>query len=367
VTLPATTLTSRQQSELERAQAFLTRTATKTDPFTGARRQVVEDTPQYAAYRQYQTAYIAALSNHNGMEIQANAPGASNALVQDWARNGGAYRSQVASAWDAWVADGCKDDVEKALGVVRNRSGQGPAAMYDVLRANLAANRLTDTRGQLFHPTCLYPADPLMPALKPSWVHCEFSLRDLQTFPSNSQASSGASAGAGWGLWSVGTSAQYGSGHTSYGCDTTGLMVQAELIQVPLVRPWLRPEIFASRGWRWSPRAGFGPISDGRIPPKGLMPLYPVSVILAKDVMINLDMTSRQNQSSWLSISAGASFGWGPFSISGNVIHPRTSAESHFTQSMSGISVPGPQIVAFVCEMLPKSPNPDPTLPWPEG
>src|SRR5205823_5249699 len=132
VTLPSTTLTSRQQSELEQAQAFLTTTATRTDPVTGARRQVIEDTPQYAAYREHQTAYLAVLSSHNGMEIQAEVPGASNDLVQDWARNGAAYRSQVASAWGAWVANGCKDDVEEALGIIRILSGQGPATLYEM-------------------------------------------------------------------------------------------------------------------------------------------------------------------------------------------------------------------------------------------
>jgi hypothetical protein len=367
VTLPSTTLTARQQSELERAQAFLTTTATTTDPVTGARRQVIEDTPQYTAYREHQTAYLAALSSHNGMEIQANVPGASNALVQDWARNGGAYRSQVASAWSAWVADGCKDDVEEALGTVRTLAGQGPATLYEVLRGNLAADQMTDTLGQAFHPAYLSLPDPLMPALKASWVRYEWSLRDLQMFSATPQTDSGSSAGPGWGLWCSGASAQYGSGQKSFECDTTGLMVQAELLQMPLKRAWLRPEVFGSRGWCWSPRARFGLLSNGGIPPDGLMPLYPASVILAKDVAINLDMTSRQNQSSWSSISAGASFGWGPFSISGNVIQPGASAESHFMQSLSGISVPGPQIIAFMCEMLPKAPDPDPNLPWPAG
>jgi hypothetical protein len=365
VTLPVITLTPHQQSELDTAQAFLTQRVTRTDPVTGARMQVVQDTPQYAAYKRYQTAYTAALASCNGMEIQANSPGASNALVQDWARNGAAYRSQVTSANGSWVADGYKDDVEAALGIIGNLAGQGPGALYQTLRADFAAGRLTDTRGQTFYPTSVYPADPLMPALKASWTSYEFNLQDVQTFRSDARGNSGGSAGAGWGLFCSGAPARYGSGQSSYPCDTTGLIVQAELLQVPLHRAWLRPEIFWSHGWRWSPSAGFGPISDGGSPPQGLMPLYPTAVILSQNVMINLDMTAQQNESSWSSISASASFGWGPFSIGGNDSHLRTSAESHFTQSSGGISIPGPQIIAFVCDVLPKSPAPDPGLPWP--
>jgi hypothetical protein len=128
----------------------------------------------------------------------------------------------------------------------------------------------------------------------------------------------------------------------------------------------LRPEIFWSRGWKWSPESGLGPVSDGANPPEGLMPLYPTAVIIARNLEIGLDMTNESNSSSWSSVSTSASFGWGPFSISGNYSHSESQAQSDYTQSDSGISVPGPQIIAFVCEVIPQSPNPDPSLNWPQ-
>ena len=285
--------------------------------------------------------------------------------MQEWARNGAAYESQVTGAYGSWVTDGCKSDVDEALSVIGSLARLGPATLYRTLRASLAADQLTDTLGHIFYPTFVYPTDPLMAALKASWTTFEFNLQDLHTFQPDGRISSGGSAGPGWGLWSGGSSAGYGTGQSTFGCDATGLMVQAELLQVPLARAWMRPEIFHSRGWRWSPSAGFGPVSDGGNPPVGSMPLLPTWVVIAQNVMINLDMTAQQNAASWSAISSGSSIGWGPFSIQGNHSHPGASSESHFTQSSGGISVPGPQIIAFVCDVLGRSPDPDPTLEWP--
>ena len=368
IELPSSTLPADDQAKLKAAQDFLVQTVTTTDPFTKQTKTVTQDSPPYAAYKLYQAAYIAALKTYNAAMIQANAPGASNAVVQDFALNGTAYKQQVASAYGAWVASGYKDYVEEAIGIIGNLAGQGPQAMYQQMRSDYTADGRADpVTGGTFYPTYVYPSDPLQDALAGSWLNYEFNLADVQTFQSNSQTNSGGGASASWGLWSGSASAQYSSGQSSYQCDAQGLSVQVQLLQVPLSRAWMRPEIFWSRGWRWSRQAGFGPVSDGNKPPQGLMPLYPTSVILAKNLKINLDMTNQKNSSSFSSVSTQASFGWGPFSISGNYSHSESSASSSYTHTDSGISVPGAQIIAFVCEVIPQSPNPDASLNWATG
>jgi hypothetical protein len=364
VALPTTTLTQDQQDELNAAQSFLVQTVTKTDPFTKKQKTVTGDTDAYAAYKQYQMAYLSALNTYNAMLIQANAPGASPDVVQNFARNGAMQKQLVTSAYGDWTANGNKDDVEEAIGIISTLAGQGPQALYQSMQANFTADKMTDTLGQQFYPTYVYPSDPLDPDLAGSWLKYYFNLTDIATFQSDSTTNSGGSAGASWGLWHASASAQYGSGESHHSCDTTGLNVSAELLQVPLTRAWIRPEVFWSRGWNWSKQAGFGPVSDGKTPPGGLMPLYPTAIILAKNLNVTLDMSNQKNSSAWSSISTQASFGWGPFSISGNYSKSDSSSQSNFTKTGSGISVPGPQIIAFVCEMIPKSPNPDPSLQW---
>ncbi len=97
-----------------------------------------------------------------------------------------------------------------------------------------------------------------------------FNLEDGEnTFQSDSSTNSGGSASGSWGLWSGSASASYGQGQSNYECDTSNLSLSVQLIQLPLTRPWMRPEVYWSRGWRWSAGAS-GVISDGKTPASGL-------------------------------------------------------------------------------------------------
>jgi hypothetical protein len=365
ITLPVATLTTAQATELKKAQDFLVQLVTSTDPFTGAKTTALQDTVPYAAYKMYQTAYIAALTNYNGLQIQANAPGASNAMVQAWSLNGNALQSEVVSAWNNWIATGNKNYVEEAIGIISNLAGQGPQSMYAAMNANYTMNSRKDVLGETFYPTFVYPVDPLQAALNGSWLTYEFNLSDVDSFQSKSASNSGGGASGSWGLWSGGASASFASGQTHATCDTTGLSVSVQLLQVPLSRAWLESEIFWSRGWKFSPASGLGLVSDGDVPPQGLMALFPTAVILAQNLQINLDMTNAANASQFSSQSESGSIGWGPFSVNGNHSESQSSSSSSFTKTDSGIQVPGPQIIGFVCQMLPLSPNPDPSLAWP--
>jgi hypothetical protein len=363
VDLPAITLSDREAKMLKKAQDFLQQSVTTKDPFTDEEKTSIVDSAPYASYQVNMAKYQAALKTYNGLLIQANAPGAPDAVVQDFARNGASYKQQVIAAYGAWSSNGYKQYVEEAIGIIANLTGKGPASLYQSMRANFNADRLTDTLGSQFYPTYVYPKDPLNPALDGSWMSFYFNLEDVNTFKSDSATNSGGSASASWGLWSGSASASYGQGQSNYECDTSNLSLSVQLIQLPLTRPWLRPEIYWSRGWRWSAGAS-GVISDGGTPPQGLMPLYPTSVIVAKNLVINLDMSNTKNQSSFSKIETSASIGWGPFSVSGNYSRSDSQSTSNFTKSSTGITVPGAQIIAYVCEVLPLSPNPDPSLNW---
>ncbi len=364
IELPANTLNDKEAKMLKKAQDFLYQSQTMKDPFTDEEKTSIVDSTPYASYQLYMAKYQAALKTYNGLLIQANAPGAPASLVQDFTRNGASYKQLVISAYGEWTAKGYKQYVDEAIGIIANLTGRGPSAFYQTLRANFAADRLTDGLGSQFFPTYVYPKDPLNPALNPSWMNFFFNTEDVNTFKSDTSTNTGGSAGASWGLWSGSAAASYGSGQSNFESDTSNLSLSVQLIQLPLTRPWMRPEIFWSRGWRWSSSGPGTPVSDGKTPPQGLMPLYPTSMVVAKNLDIKLDMTNERNQSSWSKIDTQASVGWGPFSISGNYSRSDSQATSNFTKTSTGITVPGAQIIAYVCEVLPLSPDPDPSLNW---
>ncbi len=364
IELPANTLSDKEAKMLKKAQDFLYQSLTVTNPFTDEQTTSIVDSTPYASYQLYMAKYQAALKTYNGLLIQANAPGAPDSLVQDFSRNGASYKQLVISTYGEWTSKGYKQYVEEAIGIIANLTGRGPSAFYQTLRANFTADRLTDGFGSQFFPTYVYPKDPLNPALNDSWMNFFFNLEDTQTFKSDSSTNSGGGASASWGLWSGSASASYGSGQSSFESDTSNLGLSVQLIQLPLTRPWMRPEIFWSRGWRWSASGPGTPVSDGNAPPQGLMALYPTSMVVAKNLDIKLDMTNTTNQSSWSKIDTNASVGWGPFSVSGNYSRSDSQSKEGFTKTSTGITVPGAQIIAYVCEVLPLSPNPDPALNW---
>ncbi|WP_157839526.1 hypothetical protein [Comamonas testosteroni] len=85
------------------------------------------------------------------------------------------------------------------------------------------------------------------------------------------------------------------------------------------------------------------------------MPVLPMTAILARDV--NIYWKSNKGISHIKEgLEKKLDLNIGPFRISRAIIK-----EEH------RIYQPDPQIIGYISTILPKSPNPEPTLPWPLG
>ncbi|KWT68586.1 hypothetical protein APV28_2723 [Comamonas testosteroni] len=144
--------------------------------------------------------------------------------------------------------------------------------------------------------------------------------------------------------------------------DDENFLLTCKLRRIEIVRPWLDINVFHSRAWRWSPAsvsygvsiASGGDIA-GRILPTGVMPVLPMTAILARDV--NIYWKSNKGISHIKEgLEKKLDLNIGPFRISRAIIK-----EEH------RIYQPDPQIIGYISTILPKSPNPEPTLPWPLG
>jgi hypothetical protein len=140
-----------------------------------------------------------------------------------------------------------------------------------------------------------------------------------------------------------------------------------ELATVPLLRGWLDLNVIESKNWKFDPGVVGANylLSDGQLPPSGSMPLIPVSMILVRNVKISFDMKSQRDSYAMEQVRGSASAGWGPFSIRANYFR-RTDKTTHdFVEDSAGITIPGMQLIGFVCRLLDKTPDPDPALNWP--
>lgn len=101
------------------------------------------------------------------------------------------------------------------------------------------------------------------------------------------------------------------------------------------------------------------------IVPSGEMTVLPTAVILARDLQVAGSFSRPLVDQMNSRIAASASVGFGPFSIAGRFSIGDQAGSKKGTVTTTGLSAPDVQLMAYVCGVLPASPNPDPSLPWP--
>lgn len=101
-----------------------------------------------------------------------------------------------------------------------------------------------------------------------------------------------------------------------------------------------------------------GGISNGKIDSSnkdGLIPMYPVAFVAAKDIVIKANFSHEDEERIKESVQANTSVGWGPFSISGSYGYGHTSDHFHSDYQDGELRIPGMQIIAWVSRVIPYS------------
>jgi hypothetical protein len=363
VKLAQAPLSPDEQKQLAAAKALLNVTATYIDPYTGSSVKTVVDSPLYQRYQDLQTDYQNALLAYNTLLITARLRPNDPAVQMDWNLNGPIYSSRVKNAYNKWVAGG-KNAIENAIATRNLLEGRGPAQHWSDLRADYELSKRTDPEGNIYFLTKYFPEKFWDVAHATSWTKFTFNDAETHTVDTSTSSHWGGGAGLSFGLWSFGASAEHSSAQTYYAGDASNLSVEVELIKVPLRRSWWDAGVFKSRSWKFDDSVG-DLLSDGSSPPSGTMIGYGTSIIIARNLKITMDMSNTKDASSFSSVSGGGMVGFGPFSIRGNYSSTTSSHTHDFVRSDNEISCAGMQILGFGYQLLPKCPNPDPSLPWP--
>jgi len=321
--------TAEDLANFEQSTKFLYEKKQITD-LLGTRTAVV-DSPKLAAYKQYREAYQQAESNFNSLK-QAAQTTTDPIVVQQWATNASRYKRQVTNANEQWINSGFKNDVEKALATIDQICGRNPRLCWSKWTEEFELSKLTDSEQKNFYHTYFSPVNFYQPGGEKHWQQFTLNSSDIETLSkSDSPASDTQEAKL----------------------EISRLTV--DLTRVQIVRPWMNPSIFESQFWTWTDNRP--PLSDGGQPPQGSLPAYTTAIILARNLKIELQPGSEQNAKVVQDIAGGKSVFWGSFSLQNATVSGANS-----------IQFEGMQIIAFVCQKLPKSPNPNPSwsLPSPE-
>jgi hypothetical protein len=101
-------------------------------------------------------------------------------------------------------------------------------------------------------------------------------------------------------------------------------------------------------------------LSNGGRPPEGSLIGYPTTCVFVRNVRMNFNELHKKDSKFAQDIKANAGASYGPF-VAGNASYSRSVAEnkSSSTVSEDGLEIPGMQLIALKCVLLPKAPDPD--------
>ncbi len=346
--LPDIGLTKAQKEKLTEAQALV---------MTPERKP----TPTFNAYMEYQSTYLTALTAYQTAQATSANTGQPVPAALQTALN------QARSNWNTF---GAKGQVEAAQATITNLSQLDPNTWWSQLQNAYENTSIVPPGGAPFEPSTTYPDYSWFSGQK-GWTNFTFTQTDVTNQAASSAVEAGGGVSANWGLWRVSASADYSKSTQTSSSDTTGISVSMDLMRATIMRTWLDPLVFRAHTWRLGKASPLysSLISNGSFTPgeanAGVMPLLPTGILVARNVQIAAQFSHEDQTTIEKALSTSASVGWGPFSIQGHYNQSESSSVSHGSATATTIANADPQILGFFCDVLPLSPSPDPTLPWP--
>ena len=321
---PLTHLTGKQREELDAARALVFQPDG-------------EPTELYARYLDLNLCYLSALDAFE------------QALATEY--NGGppvpaAVRVALEEAATRWREDGHEYEVDLAFATIDQYDALDPALFWYRLAGRFEAwTRYYGDGSRYQHITSLPPYHEWFTDY--GWTYFTFDEKDF-----TNQTRSGGTGLEASCCCPCSTPQRDQPARTG---TPTRFRLTCEVRRVEIIRPWLDPLVLHSTAWRWSPAsAAYGTqISTGgdlpgSVIPTGAMPVLPTTALLTRRLYLSWEDGASP-------VADGPERRFGPFGLAGADI-----GEHH-------ISMPDPQLIGFLSEVLPRCPNPDARLPWPDS
>lgn len=274
-------------------------------------------------------------------------------------------------AWRDWnnPVKGKKSQIDRANADIAAIYRGSPRILWAQLE-DLLRNSERQAHGVTFYETRLLP--PVSTWNDSSWSNFSKTISETEVHNYSKIIEWSGSLGARWGLFNsvnVGANGQKTVSHEE--SDITTINVVFDYMRVRINRDWLDQNVFNYKFWTWVKSVQTGLLSDGgdfgSTPPKvpiGDLPFLPTSLIAVRNVVITADFKSSDITKINSQISGGASAGFGPFSVRGSYTETTNQLDVRADFDGTSLKIPNPQVLGFQGVLLPKSPNPDKTLPF---
>jgi len=205
------------------------------------------------------------------------------------------------------------------------------------------------------------------------WQRIQFSSNDLEKRTHNESSSTTAGLGASWGLWSIGGDYSQDENSSHLQTETKNLNIAFDVLRVELDIPWMDGTVFESKAWDWARNSSLvgQPISTGAdyakgVMPTGLLPFIPTAILIARNTEMSADWGLDIKDTFSKRSGGGGSIGYGPFRLGGRTNKSESSTYTLAQANGNKVTFPNAQVIGYFVHVLPKSPDRDPSLRWPD-
>lgn len=329
----------------------------------------VIETGTYERYKSYRKKYFNAVVNYANAYLASQlTPSAANA----WPITGKGVLAEVDSARDDWIGMGKKEKVEEALAILSSQGTDAATALissakklYENYQVSLS---IIPTPVQYVQVQPSNWCDPK--AEHDGWTQYGYKRTDTTTTSSTQSKSWGASGGVSMGFWSAKANAGQTSTHVHNEFSYDGLEIQMRIATADILRPGMSMALLNLSNWFLVGQKKLC-ISDGTNTQQRpdstetfFLPGIPTQLILVKDLKIRTANTKQVHDELKKTTEAGGSVGIGPFSIGGSYKNETGKTRQDFHEEGEWIAVDGVQLIGYVSQLAPPSPQLDaPNLP----
>jgi hypothetical protein len=268
-----------------------------------------------------------------------------------------------------WINLGLKTLYENKSGRIEYLTAPDPSGFWADLAQQLSDQKRTAPKLMGYYQTFLEP--PILQWPTAGWATFEQKISEQDSYSYSKETAWSGGDSADLGLFSFGGGSSGSSNYQYQQSSVSSVSLKFDYLRVRIIRPWLVQDVFGYKFWTWKKVFGGQMVSDGGnlainppVRPIGRMPVLTNYLILVRNVELAGSFSSSESTFYTQQMQANASVGWGPFSLSGS--YSEASGSQYTQASFDGVTfrIAQPQIIAMTGLLLPRSPDPDPTLPW---
>lgn len=292
-------------------------------------------------YEKYQLEYDQAEDELNNAQAEAIAKGDDPTNISK------TYRSRMTQVERRWEGKNLRKEIDSAFDDIRELGARDLRTYWRKLREIYDKNKFKDTLRVVTYPGIEDWASDS------GWMKFKYRASQTSEVAKFNKKAVEASLSLNVGKFKGSAEANWSKMASDAMSNDSSLVITMEVKRVHITRPWVDWQVVQSANWGWA--TGTKTISDGK--GGGEMPVYTDSIIIVRKVKFYSKSLQKFKKEMEENLKIKAEGSYGPF-VSGNVGYNSEdkSTDSGSSEAVGSISIPEPQIVAYVGTVVPPCP-----------